>query len=167
MELPHFLLGSITVALAGCPALADPLHDAIEAGDIEGVRFEIASGAEVNKGDLMLGLPLMIAARGNHIDIAKALIAHGAKINDVEISGTALHAAAGSGHSDMIEYLVGVGAALNATPDGRTTPLHVAAENGQVERQRQGAQGRHRDRRTDGVHRLGQHLGACRLRVPG
>jgi len=126
-----FLL--VTVVFVGTTASAGSLQDAIEAGDLERVRIEIAQGADVNKADLMLGLPLMIAAQGNHITIAEALVKSGADINGWDISGTALHSAARSGHAAMVEFLIGNGAEVNATPDGITTPLHQAAANGHID----------------------------------
>ena len=51
-------------------ALAGPLQESIEAGNVESGISEIARGADVNEADMMLGLPLMIAAQKNHVAIA-------------------------------------------------------------------------------------------------
>ena len=69
------------MVFVGSPTLAGSLQDAIVTGDVERVRLEIARGADVNEADLVLGLPLMIAAQEDHIAIAEVLerfpITHG------------------------------------------------------------------------------------------
>ena len=122
---------AITV-FSGLPTIAGPLQDAIEAGDIERVKSEIAAGADVNEADLMLGLPLMIAAQRNNVAIAGVLLNNGADVNGWDVSGTALHTAALSGHETMVDFLIDAGANIDAAPDGKTTSLHVAAANGLV-----------------------------------
>lgn len=122
---------AITV-FGGLSAVAGPLQDAIEAGDIERVKSEIATGANVNEADLMLGQPLMIAAQRNNIAIAGVLLNNGADVNGWDTSGSALHAAALSGHETMVDFLIDAGANIDFAPDGKTTPLHLAAANGLV-----------------------------------
>lgn len=121
-----------TVLSTASPSLAGPLQDAIVAGNLDSVRLEIDRGGDVNEADLMLGLPLMIAAQNNHVAIAKLLIAKGADVNGWDVSGTALHAGARVGHTEIVEILIASGADLDAMPDGRTTALHQAAQNGHV-----------------------------------
>jgi ankyrin repeat protein len=115
------------------PPFAGSFQDAIAAGDIGNVRLQIARGANVNKPDPMMGLPLMIAARGNHIEIAEALLKHGADVNGWDISGAVLHAAAYGGHTAMVKFLISRGADVNGSPDGKTTPLNFAAANGHID----------------------------------
>ncbi len=43
-----------------------------------------------------------------------------------------MHAAARNGHIEMVEFLIGAGADLDATPDGKTTPLHQASQRGKT-----------------------------------
>ena len=71
---------------AGSSALAGSFQEAIKAGDIERVRLEIAQGADVNQAEIVLGLPLVIAAQGNHIAIAELLVAHGADVNGMDVA---------------------------------------------------------------------------------
>lgn len=122
------LLATTTVFLWS-PTSAGSLQDAIDTGDVERVRFEIAKGADVNEADFMLGLPLMIAARENYVAIAEALVNHGANVNGMDISGSVLHSAAYAGNAAMVEFLISKGADVNATADGIITPLHQAASN--------------------------------------
>ncbi len=127
----YCILLAITV-FSGLPTIAGPLQDAIEAGDIERVKSEIAAGADVNEADSMLGLPLMIAAQRNNVAIAGVLLNNGADVNGWDVTGTALHTAALSGHETMVDFLIDAGANIDAAPDGKTTSLHVAAANGLV-----------------------------------
>ncbi len=113
--------------------MASSLQDAIVTGDVERVRLEIARGADVNEADLVLGLPLMIAAQGDHIAIAEVLVTHGANVNAEDITGTPLHTAALAGHTAMVEFLVSMGADVNASASEGTTPLHRAAANGHTD----------------------------------
>ena len=104
----HSLRGILLAMMVfvGSPSLAGSLQDAIVTGDVERVGLEIARGADVNEADLVLGLPLMIAAQGDHIAIAVLLVAHGANVNGEGITGTPLHTAALAGHTAMVEFLV-------------------------------------------------------------
>ena len=111
---------------------AGPLHTAIEAGDIARVKSEIARGANLNEEDLMLGLPLMVAAQGNRLAIAELLVTHGADVKGWDATGTAMHSAARAGHASMVKFLIDEGADPNVTFDSRTTPLNVAAAAGHV-----------------------------------
>jgi ankyrin repeat protein len=58
--------------------LASPLHEAICKGNLENVKRSIEYGADVNK--IVRNMtPLMLAARFNHVEIIKILLANGAK----------------------------------------------------------------------------------------
>ncbi|WET04171.1 ankyrin repeat domain-containing protein [Flavobacterium sp. YJ01] len=57
--------------------LSSPLHVAICKGDVESVRKIIEYGADVNK-IIRNMTPLMLAARYNHVEIVKILLAKGA-----------------------------------------------------------------------------------------
>ena len=131
----HSLRGILLAMMVfvGSPTLAGSLQDAIVTGDVERVRLEIARGADVNEADLVLGLPLMIAAQGDHVAIAEVLVTHGANVNAEDITGTPLHAAALAGHTAMVEFLVSMGVDVNASASEGTTPLHRAAANGHTD----------------------------------
>ncbi|RYJ36638.1 Ankyrin [Flavobacterium anhuiense] len=58
--------------------LSSPLHLAVCNGDLETVKKSIEYGADVNK--IVRNMtPLMLAARYNHVEIVKILLANGAK----------------------------------------------------------------------------------------
>lgn len=70
--------------------------------------------------------PLMQAAERGWMQVAGALLEHGAKANGPAGGGEPLHLAAAGGHKGMVELLLAHGAVLDAaTPDGWTA-LHAA-----------------------------------------
>ena len=85
---------------------AGPLHDAIVAEDMNRVRAEIVSGADVNEEVLLQGLPLMVAAQIGQIEIAALLLTHGANVNAKDVTGTPLHTAAFAGHAERSSFLL-------------------------------------------------------------
>lgn len=115
---------------------AGSLHTAIQQDDLGQVRQEIANGADVNKEDMFLGGPLLLAAILGNAQIVELLISHGASIETEDVAtGTApLHAAASQGHLSVVKILIEHGANIDAarTSDGETS-LHAAAGGGNVE----------------------------------
>lgn len=75
------------------------------------------------------------AARAGDLDAVRALLTHGADVNETEGDGvTALHWAARRGDAEMVRVLLVAGANPRAaTRAGRYTPLHLAAERGSGE----------------------------------
>ena len=70
--------------------------------------------------------PLVIAAHYGHMTIVEAL-AHVTDINHKCFNGrTALHRAARSGHTDIVSYLLKMGATCDCKDNGELTPLHLA-----------------------------------------
>lgn len=70
---------------------------------------------------------LHFAARGNHIEAAQFLIAHGEAVDSSNDEGqTPLHKAAYYGYQKMVELLLIHEANINATDNNHKTPLHVA-----------------------------------------
>ena len=59
---------------------AEDLHDAVQAGDLEAVRQEIARGADVNQPGRLGATPLHDAAWNGNLEIAACLIEHGANV---------------------------------------------------------------------------------------
>ncbi|KAF2341955.1 ankyrin repeat domain-containing protein [Flavobacterium tistrianum] len=66
--------------------LESPLHRAICKGDIEKVKKCIEYGADVNKMARKM-TPLMLAARYNHVEIIKILLANGARSSIINEQG--------------------------------------------------------------------------------
>ena len=105
------------------------LAEAARSGEKEMVDYLIAKGADVNKGALWW------AASFGRVGIVATLVRAGADVNETQgRRHTALMVAARNGQEDVVDFLIGEGADVNAaTDDGKTvqTVLMVAAENGQ------------------------------------
>ncbi|KAJ7114821.1 ankyrin repeat-containing domain protein [Mycena epipterygia] len=86
-----------------------PLMMCSRIGYIEGMRFLLEKGADVNED---AGNPLMYASRLGHIDIVCCLLEHSADVN--VIGGSALVRACERGHIDIVHLLVENGADVNA-----------------------------------------------------
>ncbi len=69
--------------------------------------------------------PLMLAAMGGHLDLAKRLIEKGADVN--KTGWTPLHYAATRGHTAVITLLLDHHAYIDASSPNGTTPLMMAA----------------------------------------
>lgn len=75
--------------------------------------------------------PYMTAYTGD-LKVVKRLLAKGAPVESFK-GLTLLHAAAGGGRTDVIEFLIGQGyKATASTEDGERTPLHFAALRGHL-----------------------------------
>lgn len=135
-----------------------PIHNAAWGGHADVVRLLRAHGAETDilvaaamgETDEVLRLlgrplpeafreharpePLVWAARGGQVEVARMLLARGADINTwTRWNETALHAAAEAGKADMVTFLLQMGADVNDQGGGGRTPLHEAAREGHVE----------------------------------
>lgn len=87
--------------------------------DVELARYLISAGARVNVAADLHGTPLMLAARGDQIELLQLLLEQGADANVIAgHNGThkpsALLVAAEAGNLDFVELLVGAGADVNA-----------------------------------------------------
>ncbi|XP_063417194.1 uncharacterized protein LOC134699528 [Mytilus trossulus] len=80
--------------------------------------------------------PLMLAARGGHLEVVTYLVTHGSQLEarDTWYGKTPLMFAAGGGHLEVVTYLVTHGSQLEATSTmyGKT-PLMFAAGGGHLE----------------------------------
>jgi mannose-6-phosphate isomerase-like protein (cupin superfamily) len=129
------LVAAAALLAGGLPALAGPLHEAAETGDIDQVKQAIAEGADVNQADYASRLPLYLAASKGHAAIAVLLIEKGADVSMEYplLRWRPLHAAAYAGHLDVVEILIEHGADVNAASRVTAkTPLHTAAEGGRL-----------------------------------
>src|SRR5215213_6306050 len=87
--------------------------------------------AYANDGFQALGL----ASYFGHFDVADYLIKAGAPINSPsrnELKAAPIQSAASSGHEKIVELLLQHGADPNVREQGGYTPLHAAAQNGDV-----------------------------------
>ncbi len=104
-------------------------------GFLSQVQFLIRQDASlVNKHtDKHHTMPLHWAAYNGHLEIVKALLKNGARVNTVRYDMvTPLHFAVENDHLEIVVELLANGAKVNAN-DSRLTPLHWAAYNGHLE----------------------------------
>lgn len=121
-----------------CETAAQPIHNAIEAGDLARVRTLVSQGVDLNAKSPMGFPPLVFAAARQQRDIVRYLLERGALVNARDENGyTALHWAPDRKRhgSEIASLLLDKGAEIDARTDllGET-PLHraVTAEDGAV-----------------------------------
>ncbi len=105
-------------------------------GYTETVELLLQSGAEVNSASHngQRVMPLHSAAAGQHLEIARILLAHGADPNAAQADDfTPLHAAADNGQVEMVKLLLSFGADPGAKMRGGQTPYDIAAAKGHTE----------------------------------
>ncbi len=140
------LVLAIMLLVVGCgkkePATPEALCEAAEAGDIKRLRSLLSRGVDVNSRVEGARTPLQQAAGGGHKDIVELLIAEGAEIDAVDLSGVnALLRALWRGNEHAAELLLtrGASADLPAEPNEPSEhselllayhPLHHAAMGG-------------------------------------
>ena len=121
------------------PAGATPFWRAAQASDVESMRLLLAAGGDPDPATFDETTPLMVAAgigwRGNFSQTApdswmKAvhfLMEIGADVNAVDTNGyTALHGAAALGNDEMVEFLVALGARVDAINAAGNSPADMA-----------------------------------------
>ncbi|MGW5646089.1 ankyrin repeat domain-containing protein [Saccharopolyspora sp. NPDC003752] len=124
-------------------AEAQPLLDAVAAGDTDRALALIAAGADVEarypkRNDFNDGhTPLLVATRDGHTEITRALVAAGADANAVEpvFGAVPLHKAVYNGRTDITRELLAVPGILldfQGATNGYT-PLHDALWHGYEE----------------------------------
>jgi hypothetical protein len=88
------LLAVLALVLAATvAAVADPLFDAVAAGDVAGVQSALANGSSVDSRASDQATPLMAAALANQTVIVEALLDKGANVMARNSGGfTPLHA---------------------------------------------------------------------------
>ncbi|XP_031631526.1 serine protease persephone-like isoform X2 [Contarinia nasturtii] len=111
-----------------------PLHQAINGGNIEAIKYLIDNGADVYAEDNLLQSMLHIAAQKGNIDVIRYLIDNGANVTaeDKDLR-TPLHYAASGGHEKVILNLLVNGANVNAEDMEKKTPLHYAIQKGHTD----------------------------------
>jgi ankyrin repeat protein len=133
------ITGKLRTLLSESPALSNavapdgfsPLGLAAFFGQKETVELLLENGAEVNAASLnsQRVMPLHSAVAGQHFEIAKRLIEHGALVNAEQEGGfTPLHSACQNGQLEMVKLLLDNGADIHAlSHEGRST-LYFARE---------------------------------------
>ncbi|MEW6359714.1 MAG: ankyrin repeat domain-containing protein [Planctomycetota bacterium] len=90
-----------------------PLHAAVDAGDMEGVKRLLADGADMNARDENGCTPLSRAVLRGHMGVAEFLVSKGAGVNVQAKNGwTALDIAAHRRSSDLVTLLRSYGGKL-------------------------------------------------------
>jgi ankyrin repeat protein len=118
------------------------LHVAAQSGDLDTVKLLLAKGASSNvknakaaSGGSRTGggffrptgeqTPLLLAAKANHEDVMRALVAGGADPKLKAQDGTTLlMSAAGSGHVEVVRYAFELDPDVNAVTDTGRTVMH-------------------------------------------
>jgi ankyrin repeat protein/ketosteroid isomerase-like protein len=121
-------------------AAGQRLMKAVVDGDLDGVRAQLAAGAEVDaRYPVFNGFndehtPLLVAARDGHTEIVRELVAAGADVNACEptFGAVPLHKAVYNGHADITRLIAAV-PGVDLDRQGATngyTPLHDAIWHG-------------------------------------
>ncbi|KAJ7434133.1 hypothetical protein B0H11DRAFT_2296458 [Mycena galericulata] len=95
--------------------MQSPLYVCCEGGYIEGVRFLLEKGADVNAEGGQFGSALQAACYRGNTDVVQLLLENGANVNaQGGESGNALQAASVHGNPDVVRLLLEKGADVNA-----------------------------------------------------
>ncbi|MFN7975532.1 MAG: ankyrin repeat domain-containing protein [Acidobacteriota bacterium] len=129
--LPVLAVLAVIVAACGMPAPDTPLGIAADSGDARSVNELLAKGADPN-GMTSFGLtPLVIASRKGHDDVVRALIAGGARIDQVDApptreGWTPLMNAVHKNQARVCKTLIDAGANVNLKTAGGNSALRLA-----------------------------------------
>jgi ankyrin repeat protein/L-ascorbate metabolism protein UlaG (beta-lactamase superfamily) len=118
-------------------AHASNFHRAIEAGDqtrvSEMLRADPQLANQPDESDPYRSLPLHFAAMHGHVEIAKMLLAAGAKIDGGDSDNSRpLDVAAQRGQIEMVKFLLDRGADINKADNNRSNPLNFAISSRQA-----------------------------------
>jgi ankyrin repeat protein len=104
-----------------------PLCCAVEKGSVDSVALLIEGGADFERrGSYRRSVPLQIAASKGHTEIARQLLAHGAKVNPWVIDPRPLEQALKAGHDETAQLLIESGAVTTmGEAEGRFLLLHA------------------------------------------
>lgn len=137
MKLFRYVVGLVFImGLTSFPtAFAGPLHEAIEANDLDRVRELIAQGEPVNSKDEDGRSALYVAALEGHLPVIKQLVGSGADVNGVTVTPdgdrwTPLIIAAYVGNKDIVDFLVSHGADIDTKDNHGYTALSWAMKEG-------------------------------------
>lgn len=99
-------------------------------GNIPMMELFVARGADVNRVNSFGEQALLHAAWKGKLDAVRWLVEHGARVNREGKEWAALHYASFAGHADIVAYLLGRGADINALSTNGSTPLMMAVREG-------------------------------------
>jgi ankyrin repeat protein len=138
--LPLLVLALLVLCLS---ASADQMRDAALNGDLATIRRLVKADTQAVNRRVRPGeadswevgaTPLHAAARNDHLEVVKFLLAHGADVNAVRKDGeTAFAEATYHGFLDIARSLLKAGSKINTSGWYGNTPLHWAADHGSSE----------------------------------
>jgi ankyrin repeat protein len=112
-------------------------HEAVAAGKLQRVQEFVEKSPELAKSFSPDGFPVVaLAAAFGHFQVARYLFEKGADVKAAANNGTGYNALTGavtSGHTEIVAWLLSVGADPNYRYGPGYTPLLAAAANGRLE----------------------------------
>ncbi|XP_062375741.1 fibronectin type 3 and ankyrin repeat domains protein 1-like isoform X1 [Sardina pilchardus] len=117
------------------PMSGKNLHQAVNMNDEEELSRVLQSGTvDVNVCDKLSFTPLMVAAQKGYARLVHMLVEHGADVLMKNSSGKdSLMLACFMGHVDVVRYLRGFVGGWGRRDAGGCTPLHLAADGGNLQ----------------------------------
>ena len=116
------------------PEFGPALLAAAQAGEALQVRDWLKRGAPVDVRDRQGNTPLLLAVRGNHVEVARSLLVHGANPNlKNDLQDSAYLLAGALGRLEILRMTLSYGADLQSTNRYGGTALIPACERGHVE----------------------------------
>ncbi|XP_034025950.1 transient receptor potential cation channel subfamily A member 1b [Thalassophryne amazonica] len=114
---------------------SSPLHLAVRGGNIEAIRFCIATGAKVDQQQLDRSTPLHLACTQGAIEVVKLMLSSVDRVEDIinltdGACQTPLHRATIFDHVQLAEYLISMGADVNSIDCKGNSPLMKATSCG-------------------------------------
>jgi ankyrin repeat protein len=133
----HGASNALQVLLERTPEDALGLHEAAATGNARRLKTILGqSRTRVNAPNPEGFTPLGLAAFFGHLDALKVLLENGADVNATSPSrfaNTALDAAVAGDHPDVVKALLAARGNPNVRSEANFTPLHKAAEHGNLE----------------------------------
>jgi ankyrin repeat protein len=111
------------------------INECCRSSNLGELRLLIASGVDINQGDVERGLtPLHVAVENRHLEIVQELLNHNANPNKAQNWGSVpLHFAVIEGNLEIVRTLIRHGADMNIQNTGGWTPLHWAGFYGHLD----------------------------------
>jgi ankyrin repeat protein len=126
------MIAGIALPASAQSARATALHAAAARDDVAALRQLLRQGAAIDARDESGATALLVAAHGNRIGAARALIEAGVNAKDNSQDSAYLYAGA-QGHLEILKLTLSHGADLESTNRYGGTALIPAAERGHVE----------------------------------